>query len=77
MKFTIEKKDPSTKARLGEVHTEHGSFPTPMFMPVGTKASVKTLCKSQLEAINAKIILSNTYHLLLRPGPERVDFTLL
>lgn len=70
MKFTIEKTDSNTKARLGEVTTSHGSFPTPMFMPVGTRACVKTLYKSQLEAINAKIILGNTYHLLLRPGHE-------
>ncbi|WP_188453530.1 tRNA guanosine(34) transglycosylase Tgt [Virgibacillus oceani] len=59
-----------TGARLGKVHTPHGSFDTPMFMPVGTLATVKTMSPEELEDINAKIILSNTYHLWLRPGED-------
>ncbi|WP_105992621.1 tRNA guanosine(34) transglycosylase Tgt [Staphylococcus simulans] len=57
-------------ARLGIVHTPHGSFETPMFMPVGTKATVKTMSPEDLRAINAEIILGNTYHLWLQPGSE-------
>ncbi|MBU9712505.1 tRNA guanosine(34) transglycosylase Tgt [Evansella tamaricis] len=57
-------------ARLGIVHTPHGSFDTPMFMPVGTLATVKTMSPEELKEIGAKIILSNTYHLWLRPGHE-------
>ncbi|ARK23537.1 tRNA guanosine(34) transglycosylase Tgt [Sporosarcina sp. P37] len=59
-----------TGARLGIVHTPHGSFETPAFMPVGTQASVKTMSPEELKAMNAGIILSNTYHLWLRPGYE-------
>ncbi|SDY47298.1 queuine tRNA-ribosyltransferase [Evansella caseinilytica] len=57
-------------ARLGIVHTPHGSFETPMFMPVGTLATVKTMSPEDLKDMGAKIILSNTYHLWLRPGNE-------
>ncbi|MFB1051642.1 tRNA guanosine(34) transglycosylase Tgt [Paraliobacillus sp. JSM ZJ581] len=59
-----------TGARLGKVHTPHGSFETPMFMPVGTLATVKTMSPEELEEMGAKIILSNTYHLWLRPGED-------
>lgn len=59
-----------TGARLGKVHTPHGSFDTPMFMPVGTLATVKTMSPEELKEIEAKIILSNTYHLWLRPGED-------
>src|SRR5699024_1171821 len=54
-----------TGARLGKVHTPHGSFDTPMFMPVGTLATVKTMSPEELNEIGAQIILSNTYHLCL------------
>lgn len=57
-------------ARLGIVHTPHGSFETPMFMPVGTLATVKTMSPEELKEMGAKIILSNTYHLWLRPGHD-------
>src|SRR5699024_5166591 len=57
---------------LGKVHTPHGSFDTPMFMPVGTLATVKTMSPEDLESMHAKIILSNTYHLWLRPGEDIV-----
>lgn len=59
-----------TGARLGIVHTPHGSFETPAFMPVGTQATVKTMAPEELKAMGAGIILSNTYHLWLRPGNE-------
>ncbi len=68
--FQIEKSDLKTKARAGTFHTSHGSVRTPIFMPVGTFASVKTLSFTELEGLGAQIILGNTYHLLLRPGPE-------
>ena len=57
-------------ARLGIVHTPHGSFETPMFMPVGTKATVKTMSPEELRQIEARIILGNTYHLWLQPGND-------
>ncbi|WP_067837302.1 tRNA guanosine(34) transglycosylase Tgt [Amphibacillus sediminis] len=61
-----------TGARLGRVETPHGSFETPVFMPVGTLATVKTMSPEELNEIGAKIILSNTYHLWLRPGEDIV-----
>ena len=61
-----------TGARAGLLHTPHGVFETPMFMPVGTQATVKTLSPEELEEMGAGIILSNTYHLFLRPGHELV-----
>ncbi len=61
-----------TGARLGRVHTPHGSFDTPAFMPVGTLATVKTLAPEEVKTMGANIILSNTYHLWLRPGHEIV-----
>ncbi|UJL44949.1 tRNA guanosine(34) transglycosylase Tgt [Virgibacillus sp. NKC19-16] len=62
-----------TGARLGRVHTPHGSFDTPTFMPVGTLATVKTMSPEELEEMNANIILSNTYHLWLRPGEDIIQ----
>jgi queuine tRNA-ribosyltransferase len=62
-----------TGARLGRVHTPHGSFETPVFMPVGTLATVKTMSPEELKEIGAGIILSNTYHLWLRPGEDIVE----
>lgn len=61
-----------TGARLGRVHTPHGSFDTPVFMPVGTQATVKGMSPGELKEIEAKIILSNTYHLYMRPGQDIV-----
>lgn len=58
------------RARCGEIKTERGIIPTPIFMPVGTQATVKTLTPKQLEEANVKILLCNTYHLSLRPGEE-------
>ncbi len=69
MKFTIHSKDTFSKARTGTIETGHGSFSTPMFMPVGTAGSVKAVHLAELETeIHSEIILSNTYHLYLRPG---------
>jgi len=59
-------------ARLGRVHTPHGTIDTPVFMPVGTLATVKTMSPEELKQMDAQIILSNTYHLYLRPGHEIV-----
>ncbi|MDO8507497.1 MAG: tRNA guanosine(34) transglycosylase Tgt [bacterium] len=64
--FTLEKTD--GKARLGKITTAHGEIETPVFMPVGTRASVKTLAPYEVKDIGAEIILGNTYHLYLRPG---------
>ncbi|MFA7688324.1 MAG: tRNA guanosine(34) transglycosylase Tgt [Moheibacter sp.] len=69
MKFEIAKKDSQSKARAGEITTAHGKIQTPIFMPVGTVASVKSVHQRELkEDIGAQIILGNTYHLYLRPG---------
>lgn len=66
--FEIIKKDSNTPARLGILSTDHGTVNTPVFMPVGTQATVKTLDQTDLHSVDAPIILSNTYHLHLRPG---------
>ena len=69
--FELQHTDPKSKARAGTITTDHGSIPTPIFMPVGTAGSVKTLTQLQLqEEVKARIILGNTYHLYLRPGLE-------
>ena len=59
-------------ARRGRVHARHGSIETPTFMPVGTYGTVKAMTPEELESIGADIILGNTFHLMLRPGPEVV-----
>lgn len=64
--------DGSTRARLGHLTTPHGEIQTPVFMPVGTNATVKALDPDDLDEIGAQIILCNTYHLYLRPGHERI-----
>lgn len=66
--FSLLHKDARTRARRGEVRTPHGTIQTPVFMPVGTFASVKTLDLADLNELGAEIILGNTYHLMLRPG---------
>ena len=70
--FELIKEDPRSGARLGRFHTPHGSFDTPVFMPVGTQAAVKAVMPRDLEEIKAQIILANTYHLYMRPGHELV-----
>ena len=64
--------DKNSGARRGVIHTPHGDIQTPVFMPVGTQATVKSLTPEELKEINAQIILSNTYHLYLRPGSKIV-----
>jgi queuine tRNA-ribosyltransferase len=73
IKYELIKKEAKTKARHGILHTNHGSFETPMFMPVGTLANVKTLVPEELKEANSAVILSNTYHLWLRPGEDIVN----
>ncbi len=70
--YELIKECSRTGARLGKLHTPHGVFNTPMFMPVGTQASVKTLSPEELYDMGAQVILANTYHLFLRPGHELV-----
>jgi len=62
-----------SKARLGRIVTEHGEIETPIFMPVGTRATVKALTHEQLQQISTQIILANTYHLMLRPGMKIIE----
>src|SRR5690349_10058728 len=70
LSFTVTHKDGA--ARRGVLELPHGRVDTPQFMPVGTVASVKAIAPDDLERIGAQIVLGNTYHLLLRPGPELV-----
>ena len=72
LEFRIVAVDAETKARAGELVTPHGVVETPVFMPVGTQATVKALAPSDLEEIGARIVLSNAYHLYLRPGTELI-----
>jgi queuine tRNA-ribosyltransferase len=71
--FTLQKKCRDTSARAGLLKTQHGEVKTPIFMPVGTQATVKTLTPEELETIGAQIILGNTYHLYLRPGTDVIE----
>ena len=74
MHFDLLKTDSQSKARLGRLHTAHGTIETPIFMPVGTVGSVKGVHQQELrDDINAQIILGNTYHLFLRPGTEVLE----
>ncbi|MDO5568822.1 MAG: tRNA guanosine(34) transglycosylase Tgt [bacterium] len=73
IEYELLHQDKFTQARYGKIKTNHGVVSTPLFMPVGTQATVKTLSKEELNAINAGIILSNTYHLWLRPGADIVE----
>lgn len=70
--FKLLKKDSKTNARLGQITTDHGVIETPIFMPVGTQATVKTLDSADLHQMNAQIILGNNYHLHLRPGEDLI-----
>src|SRR5258706_15827223 len=73
MFFKVLSQSDGCKARVCEVHTDNGSFQTPIFMPVGTQATVKAIEQRELVEIGAKIILGNTYHLFLRPGEEVLE----
>jgi len=70
--FEVIKKDNSSQARLGKIETDHGSFSTPAFLPVGTQGTVKSLTPEDLVEIGVEAILANTYHLYLRPGHETI-----
>ncbi|MFS1513844.1 tRNA guanosine(34) transglycosylase Tgt [Chengkuizengella sp. SCS-71B] len=72
LKYELIKTCKQSGARLGKIHTPHGTIDTPIFMPVGTLATVKTMSPEELKQMEAQIILSNTYHLFLRPGHEIV-----
>ena len=74
LQFQLQHTDSATKARAGRITTDHGTIETPIFMPVGTVGSVKSLTIAQLNAdVKAQIILGNTYHLYLRPGTEVLE----
>lgn len=73
IKYTLLHKDENSSARYGTLQTNYGTFETPMFMSVGTKATVKSLSPEELKAAHSGIILSNTYHLWLRPGEDIID----
>ncbi len=68
--FSVAARDPGTRARRGTFTTPHGAVETPVFMPVGTRGTVTGLTPADLEALQVRIVLGNTYHLLLRPGPD-------
>src|SRR4030042_4675714 len=70
--FQLEKKCPRTGARAGTLNTPHGSVPTPVFLPVGSQGTVKTLTPDELRSLGVSMLLSNTYHLYLRPGLETI-----
>jgi len=71
--FEQQYQEKNSRARAGIIHTDHGDIETPMFMPVGTQATVKTLDSFDLNNLGAQIILGNTYHLHLRPGEDLID----
>lgn len=73
MFFSLKKFDSKTKARLGVIHTPHGDIESPFFMPVGTRATVRTLSSEDLHTIGASIELSNAYHLYIRPGLDVIE----
>ena len=73
VKYELLHKDKNTCARYGTIETNYGKYETPIFMPVGTRATVKTLDYREIKEIKAGIILANTYHLWLRPGEDIVD----
>ncbi|MBU5426422.1 tRNA guanosine(34) transglycosylase Tgt [Tissierella pigra] len=73
IKFELIKEAKDSKARLGKLYTPHGVIETPIFMPVGTRATVKAMTPEEVKDLGAQIILSNTYHLYLRPGHKLVE----
>lgn len=73
IEYQLKHKDKNCDARIGKIKTKHGEIETPVFMPVGTSASVKTLSFDEVDEVGSQIILSNTYHLWLRPGADIVE----
>ncbi len=72
MEFELLTKDSRTRARRGRLHTAHGVIETPVFMPVGTQATVKSMTPAQLRDLNVEVLLCNSYHLFLRPGHQTI-----
>src|SRR5688572_28961339 len=68
--FSVSHRDSRSRARAGQLVTPHGVIETPVFMPVGTQGGIKTLASTEVEEMGYRLILSNTYHLFLRPGGE-------
>lgn len=73
LEYELRHKCAQSRARIGKIKTKHGEFVTPMFMPVGTQATVKTLSPEEVKDLGSQIILANTYHLWLRPGAKLVE----
>lgn len=73
IEYELLHKDKNSKARYGKLKTNYGTYETPMFMPVGTKATVKSLTPEELKEVGSGIVLANTYHLWLRPGEDIVN----
>lgn len=71
-RFDVIKKDDKTAARMGEIKTARGTVQTPVFMPVGTQGTVKSMLPEEIKNCGAQMLLSNTYHLYLRPGHETI-----
>ena len=71
--FRLIGRDKGSFARLGELRTAHGTVETPVFMPVGTQATVKTMTPDEVKEAGAELILGNTYHLYLRPGHALIE----
>ena len=72
IRFDLTLTDTTSAGRLGTLHTPHGDVPTPVFCPVGTQATVKTLSPRELVEMETPMILGNTYHLYLRPGSDQI-----
>ena len=72
-KFELLGTDPSSRARRGRLHTAHGTVETPVFMPVGTQATVKAMSPREMDELGTEILLGNTYHLNDRPGPDLIE----
>jgi len=70
--FKVTAKDKTTRARTGVIHTPHGDIATPAFVPVGTQATVKSLTPEDLRDLDVHLFFVNTYHMVMRPGPELV-----
>ena len=70
LNFTVDRQSAHSKARAGRFQTQHGEVLTPVFMPVGTQATVKGQTVDSLREVGSSVLLANTYHLLLRPGAE-------
>jgi queuine tRNA-ribosyltransferase len=75
LKFTVQSEDKHSLARVGKIETDHSTIETPVFMPVGTHGVVKSISPNELYDINTQIMLSNTYHLYLRPGTDIIEKT--